>query len=132
MSGIAGVIRFGGSVDPSELVDMLAPMRRRGPDRSSWLVDGNAGFGQALLAATPEALADRQPWRHPESGCIVVSDSRLDNRPELAIELGLTDRAIDNIGDGELLHAAWQAWGVDFHAKMSRDFHPKLSHPVAG
>ena len=21
---------------------------------------------------------------------------------------------------------------VDFHAKMSRDFHPKLSHPVAG
>ena len=22
--------------------------------------------------------------------------------------------------------------GVDFHAKLSRDFHPKLSHPVAG
>ena len=122
MSGIAGVIRLGGSVDPSELVDMLAPMSRRGPDRSSWLVDGNAGFGQALLATTPEALADRQPWRHPESGCIVVSDSRLDNRPELAIELGLTDRAIDNIGDGELLHAAWQAWGSDCANRLLGDF----------
>ena len=23
-------------------------------------------------------------------------------------------------------------YAVDFHAKLSRDFHPKLSHPVVG
>ena len=26
----------------------------------------------------------------------------------------------------------YEPTGVDFHAKLSRDFHPKLSHPVAG
>ena len=122
MSGIAGVIRFGGSVDPAELACMLAAMSRRGPDRNGCLVDGNAGFGQALLATTPEAMADQQPWRHPESGCIVVSDSRLDNRPELAIELGLTSRVIDDVGDGELLHAAWQAWGTGCANRLLGDF----------
>ena len=26
----------------------------------------------------------------------------------------------------------WNLALVDFHAKLSRDFHPKLSHPVVG
>ena len=30
------------------------------------------------------------------------------------------------------LHAHPKLQAVDFHAKLSRDFHPKLSHPVAG
>ena len=73
MSGIAGVIRFGGQVGDTEMEAMLQAMRSRGLDRQAFLDAGNAGFAQALLATTPEATAEQQPWRHPETGCVVVS-----------------------------------------------------------
>ncbi len=121
MSGIAGVIRFEGTVAASELEAMLRPMASRGPDRQTLLCEGNAGFGQALLATTPEAVVERQPWRHPASGCIVVSDSRLDNRPQLLRDLGI-DRPANEVGDGELLHAAWQRWREGCADRLRGDF----------
>ena len=121
MSGIAGVIRFDGTVAQNELQSMLHVMARRGPDRQACWCEGNAGFGQALLATTPEALVEQQPWVHPESGCVVISDSRLDNRPALLRELGIT-RPSDEVGDGELLHACWQRWGNDCADQLLGDF----------
>ena len=121
MSGIAGVIRFDGKVSQYELEAMLHVMARRGPDHQSNWCEGNAGFGQALLATTPEALVERQPWVHPESGCVVISDSRLDNRPELLRELGIT-RPADVVGDGELLHAAWMRWAEGCADRLRGDF----------
>jgi len=122
MSGIAGLVRLDGApVAPGQLQAMLAPMRRRGPDHQAWLCQDKAGFGQALLATTPEALAERQPWVHPNSGCMVVSDSRLDHRPQLLRELGIA-RPADEVGDGELLHAAWQRWGEDCVERLRGDF----------
>ena len=51
MSGIAGVVRLdGGAVTAEQLQAMLAPMRRRGPDRRDLACFGEAGFAQALLA----------------------------------------------------------------------------------
>lgn len=100
---------------------MLASLQRRGPDRQTVYCDANAGFAHALLATTPEATAEGQPWRHPDSGCVVVSDSRLDNRPELLKQLGIT-RAADDVGDGELLHAAWQRWGSGCADRLRGDF----------
>lgn len=128
MSGIAGVIRFDGTVAQHELEAMLQVMARRGPDRQACWCEGNAGFGQALLATTPEALVEQQPWVHPESGCVVISDSRLDNRPELLRELGLTG-PVDEVGDGELLHAAWQRWGNDCADRLLGDFSFALWNP---
>lgn len=121
MSGIAGVIRFNGTVAESEVQAMLRVMARRGPDGQACWNEGLAGFGQALLATTPEATVGRQPWVHPDSGCVVVSDSRLDNRPGLLNELGIT-RPSDEVGDGELLHACWQRWGNDCADQLLGDF----------
>ena len=128
MSGIAGVIRFGDALAAAELEAMLHPMATRGPDRRAIVCAGEAGFGIALLATTPEALAGPQPWRHPESGCIVVADSRLDNRPQLLRELGI-DRPADDVGDGELLHAAWQRWREGCADRLRGDFAFALWHP---
>lgn len=130
MSGIAGVVRLdGGAVTAEQLQAMLAPMRRRGPDRRELACFGAAGFAQALLATTPEALAEVQPWRHPHSGCVVVSDSRLDHRPQLLRELGI-DRQADEVGDGELLHAAWQRWGEGCAERLRGDFAFAVWHPA--
>ena len=105
MSGIAGVVCLdGAAVTVEQLQAMLAPMRRRGPDRRELACFGAAGFAQALLATTPEARAEVQPWRHPHSGCVVVSDSRLDHRTQLLRELGI-ERPADEVGDGELYAA---------------------------
>ncbi len=121
MSGIAGVIRLGGTVARAELEAMLRPMASRGPDRQTILCKSEAGFAQALLATTPEAQAELQPWVHPDSGCMVVSDSRLDYRPQVLRELGI-NRPADDVGDGELLHAAWQRWGTDCPDRLRGDF----------
>lgn len=128
MSGIAGVLRFGGTVATSELAAMLAAMARRGPDRQMARCEGEAGFGHVLLATTPEAFAEVQPWVHPDSGCMVVSDSRLDNRPQLLRELGIT-RPADAVGDGELLHAAWQRWAEGCADRLRGDFAFALWNP---
>lgn len=131
MSGIVGVVRFdGAAVGVAQLQPMLQCLRRRGPDRQSAHAAGNAGFGQALLATTPEALAEAQPWVHAGSGCVVVCDSRLDNRPALVAELGL-DRPADQIGDGELLHAAWRRWGEGCADRLRGDFAFALWDPKA-
>ncbi len=123
MSAIAGIIRLDGApVVPGEIEATLAAMARRGPDRrGSWHRD-NAALGQALLGTTPEAICERQPWEHPVSGAVVVSDSRLDNRPQLLAELGFAGRDPDTIGDGELLHAAFARWGEDCAAHLLGDF----------
>lgn len=100
---------------------MAAQLGRRGPDRQALHCEGNAGFAHALLASTPEAIAERQPWVHRDTGCIVVTDSRLDDRPRLLRNLGI-DRPADDVGDAELLHAAWQRWGTQCADRLRGDF----------
>lgn len=125
MSGIAGILRFDGApVAESDIRAMLATLRRRGPDHQrSWL-HGNAALAQSLLATTPEALVEAQPFVAADTGCVLVSDSRLDNRPELVRKLGLRqpDADADAVGDGELLHAAWQRWGEGCVEHLLGDF----------
>jgi asparagine synthase (glutamine-hydrolysing) len=123
MSAIAGLVRLDATAPIPGAVDgMLAPMHRRAPDRrDSWQAH-QAGLGQALLATTPEARHERQPWQDPASGCVVVSDSRLDERADLARELELRFDDIDRLGDGELLLAAWRRWAHDCPRHLRGDF----------
>lgn len=128
MSGIAGLVRFGGAACAPELDVMLRLMQARGPDRQATAYAGEAGFAHALLATTPEAHAEPQPWRDHDTGCLVVADSRLDNRAEVLHALGIARRA-DEVGDCELLHAAWQRWGTDCADRLRGDFAFVLWHP---
>jgi len=123
LSAIAGLIFLDGrDVLAEQIGAMIAPLQRRGPDRQAAWQHANAGLGQTLLATTPEASAAPQPWFCAASGCVVVSDSRLDDRDLLAHALGITDRSVDSIGDAELLHAAWQRWGNDCVSHFLGDF----------
>ena len=101
---------------------MLASMYRRGPDRQRGWRGGGAALGQVLLTTTPEAACEAQPWIDPETGCVVVSDSRLDNRDELARTLRLPAANLDLVGDAELLLAAWQKWGEGCAERLLGDF----------
>ena len=134
MSAIAGVIMLDGSAANIDVMKkMLGSMKHCGPDaQHAWQSD-NAVFGQALLATTPEALNETQPWTDSISACVVVTDSRLDNREILAAALGFSDRAIDTVGDAELIFAAYQIWGEACPEKLLGDFafaiwNPKTAH----
>ncbi|MEO8001769.1 MAG: asparagine synthase-related protein, partial [Arenimonas sp.] len=83
-----------------------------------------------LLATTPEALQETQPWTDPRTGCVVVTDSRLDNREELAGLLGLADRPIDEIGDAQLIFAAYQKWSDSCPEKLLGDFTFAIWNPA--
>ena len=122
MSGITGFIALDGApADVARISAMLETLRHRGPDRQQAWIGGHAAFGHALLATTPEALAEAQPWVHPQTGCVVVCDSRLDNRPHLLKALAI-EADPDTIGDGALLHAAWQRWGRGCADRLRGDF----------
>ena len=58
-------------------------LTRRGPDRTGIWHAGPIGLGHTLLATTPEMLLEDLPLEHPESGCVITGDIRLDNRDEL-------------------------------------------------
>ncbi|MGH8050675.1 MAG: asparagine synthase-related protein [Arenimonas sp.] len=123
MSAIAGFILLDGSFASIETIEhMLASMQHCGPDAQKFVVSENAAFGQAMLATTPEALNEAQPWTDKATGCVVVTDSRLDNREILAASLGLSGRAIDSVGDAELIFAAYQKWGEACPEKLLGDF----------
>ena len=53
-------------------------------------------------------------------------------RSERAAKVEQAEATFGAIATEFLAKRAKEGLSVDFHAKMSRDFHPKLSHPVAG
>src|SRR4051794_18982418 len=113
MSGICGIVIFDGT-EPrrSEIDAIMEPLKRRGPDGGNiWIGDG-AALGHTLLATTPEALIERLPLHHPESGCTITADVRLDNREDLIAKLGVAS-AERVVGDGELILLAYLKWDQD-------------------
>lgn len=120
MSGLCGLVWLDGRpASEKELAPMLAALAPRGPDgKGSWS-GGPAALGFRLLATTPEAAREPQPLRHPESGCLIVADARLDDREALAARLRLDP---GEVGDAGLILAAYQRWGDEAPLHLIGDF----------
>ena len=90
MSGIFGLIHLDGSPVPFEsLQSMRAAMASWGPDGGHIWNDGSAGLGSLVLFNTPQALRERVPIESSR-GFILTAEARLDNRPELIHDLGIS------------------------------------------
>ena len=88
---------------------MLQALSIYGPDDRAQYTSPSLAMGRCLLRLLPEDDFDQQPL----SGAGVtslVADLRLDNREELAAELGLSKQQISTLADSDLLLAAWQRW----------------------
>ena len=77
--------------------------------RFAWNDGGKVALGGNLMHLLPEDEFDRQPLWTPDRSACLVADVRLDNRPELARELGLAGP--ERMADSEVLLAAWVRWG---------------------
>lgn len=123
MSGIAGVVYADGRpVAPETLAAMRAALTHSTPDASAQWVNGAVGLAQVTLWTTPESRTESFPLIETSNNLALVADARLDNRDELIPLLGLGDRPASKVGDGQLLLAAYRAWGERCAEHLLGDF----------
>ena len=123
MSAIAGLFYLDGRPARSELISqMVDAMRHRGPDRQDTWVHAAVGLGHGMLETTPESLHERLPWEHPQSGCVITADARIDNRDELMAALRLRPASDEIVPDSTLILYAYEKWGEDCVDHLLGDF----------
>lgn len=119
MSGVAGILlrRDGKPVAAGDIQQMLARMRHRARDGSSWWTQGNVALGHAWLDTTGEKGPG--PLTMAGDKLAITADCRLDNRDELLARLGIRDRAA---ADAMLLMRAYLKWGEACPTYLQGDF----------
>jgi len=122
MSAICGIFNLDGEPVSSQVMEsMMAALCHRGPDGSGVILDGPIGLGHQMFHITPESLEEKLPCHKTDSGLIITSDIRLDNRDELFLALGLTpsDRSIP---DSQLALKAYEKWGRNMPDHLEGDY----------
>ena len=89
---------------------MLDALRAWGSDRSDIQLCGQAALGRNLLKLLPEDEYDRQPIVLAGGSAMLAADARIDNRTELANQLGLAASEAASLSDSALLGLAWERW----------------------
>jgi asparagine synthase (glutamine-hydrolysing) len=111
MSALAGVWNFDSRPDAdSSVARMLAAQTMYGPHDSERWNAGNVALGRNLFRALPEDRYDLQPLTGGDGRFALVADIRLDNRDDLASELGIASSAVREMADSAILLAAWERW----------------------
>lgn len=120
MSAIVALFhRTGGSLDSSTVAPMQRAASHRAVDGESAWAGGPVALAHQHFAITPEEQALDQPLYDAETGCVISSDARIDNRAELLERLcpDHPDRS-----DTELILAAYLQWGESCANHLLGDF----------
>jgi asparagine synthase (glutamine-hydrolysing) len=114
MCGIAGEIRFDGSIaDADAVATMMRSQARRGPDSCGQLMRGRIGLGHQRLKIIDLSHRSAQPMVDPELGLDLVFNGCIYNYQELREELQARGYRFFSGGDTEVILKAYHAWGVD-------------------
>lgn len=118
MSVIWGVWRRDGKPCAAEnLARMGERLGRFGRDGKSVWTTECLGLGRALTMTLPEDSFDQQPvWFG--RGSVLVADVRLDNRADLAEQLGIDSVEERRKADSQILAAAWERWQQDCLSRL--------------
>ena len=112
MSGFFGVYHRDGRPQDSSILSRLAEsMEHRGPDGTDVWQNGSIALGHCMLRTTPESLNEKLPYADNNTRLVITSDARIDNRDELASQLGLPERLKSGIPDSQMILAAYNKWG---------------------
>ncbi|MEM8725859.1 MAG: asparagine synthase-related protein [Pseudomonadota bacterium] len=101
-----------------ELLAALMPYSQA--DKVGVWQDSSAMIAQATRHNTPESLHENAPEICAETGRIIASWVRLDNRSELCAALKLEERPA--LSDPQLILAAHRRWGSDCADRLEGDF----------
>jgi len=111
VSAIFGLVAVHGDGLPGHALEaMRSALGDHGGDGGGIWALGGAGLGQQLKLVTPEDRFEHQPIVSRDGLRVLVSDGRIDNRPELSDELRLPAWAVP---DSAFILAAYESWGTD-------------------
>lgn len=128
MSGIYGRLNIGDtSVDEASLEPIRSELRVWGPDAFDEVKHPNAILMQSTLKIAPYSEYDE--IIQTESGFVVCSDAIIDNRAELALDLGLNQFKLENLSDTALIAMAWDLWGPECVQHLVGDFAFSVTNP---
>ena len=114
MCGIAGIFHCATAkpVDPARVERMCDALVHRGPDDAGvWTAPG-VGLGFRRLAII-DLAGSPQPMPSVDGRAMLVFNGEIYNFRELRRELAALGAQFHTDGDGEVILAAWQRWGVD-------------------
>ncbi|HVZ52161.1 MAG TPA: asparagine synthase-related protein [Pseudolabrys sp.] len=121
MSGIFGILRFDDQdVSPTDLERQARAMAHRGPDRVRRWNAGPAGLGHLQMRTQVEDAYDQQPLH--AGPLSFVCDARLDNREQIAPDLGVSADALSTTPDSAITFAAYRKWGKACVERLIGDF----------
>jgi asparagine synthase (glutamine-hydrolysing) len=119
MCGIAGIFHCGTikPVDPARVVRMCDALVHRGPDDSGvWAAPG-VGLGFRRLAII-DLAGSPQPMPSADGRAMLVFNGEIYNFRELRRELKALGATFRTDGDGEVILAAYQRWGVECLSRL--------------
>ncbi|HEY7806431.1 MAG TPA: XrtA/PEP-CTERM system amidotransferase [Croceibacterium sp.] len=123
MCGIAGIFHCGTikPVDPARVERMCDAIVHRGPDDSGvWTAPG-VGLGFRRLAII-DLAGSPQPMPSADGRAMLVFNGEIYNFRELRRELAGLGAQFRTDGDGEVILAAYQQWGVECLARLNGMF----------
>jgi asparagine synthase (glutamine-hydrolysing) len=123
MSALAGFWRLDGKPDAAASCRrMLSAQQIYGPDDTSLRDDGDLALGRCLFRTLPEDRFDRAPQCGGGGRFALVADLRLDNRGELAVELGVDPSDAGTMCDATMLMRAWERWETALFDHLVGDY----------
>jgi asparagine synthase (glutamine-hydrolysing) len=122
MTGICGLWYRDGRDAAENCARMRRALKIYGPHREGAWDGGEISLGIRLFRMLPEDRFDRQPLVGGGGRFVLVADVRLDNRPELAAELGWVSGQTRMATDADYVLAAWEKWQERAFDKLIGDW----------
>ncbi len=110
MTGICGIWHRDGRDASADCSRMRRALKVYGPYREGAWDGGPISLGLQLYRMLPEDRFDKQPLAGGGGRFVLVADVRLDNRSELAAELGWSSERTRTAADADYVLAAWEKW----------------------
>lgn len=127
MSVQFGTVHFDGRpLDPEDFSQVRALLTPYGPDGEGYICQGGIAVFFRAFHVTREARMEIQPHVSP-SGMIITWDGRLDNRSELARELG--GALTQNSSDLSIVVGCYERWGTAAFGKLLGDWAVSIWNP---
>lgn len=119
MSAICGFFNLDDDpAQPGLLGPMLYAMAPYGGHGVGQWIEGPVALGQEHLDIDNAPETTRYPLRSEDGSLVLVADCRIDNRDELAAELGLNTRQTD----GHYILSAYEKWGETLAQRLIGEF----------
>jgi|SRR5580658_24771 asparagine synthase (glutamine-hydrolysing) len=120
MSALGGIHSFGEGSPDLDLLRALGELSdSRGPDGGGEALSGSTAMFYRAFYTTKESHLEQQPFIS-RNGEILAWDGRLDNRAELAAQLGIS--VVGSLTDVAIVMACYEKWSTEFLGHLAGDF----------